>query len=106
MPIAVETKLAQGLDRRDYEIVMEGLGLHENPPEGLLAHVATEHDGRIRILEVWESSRHYRTYRDSRLNPNIEYALGSKRAARNAETVRTRMLVRGFVSPGANVTRG
>lgn len=101
MPVAVEIEFAEGLRRRDYEQVLAGLGLDEDPPEGLLTHVGTERDGRIRVIEVWESTRHYRSYRERRLLPNIEYALGPELAARTKDSVRTRLPVRGFVAPGA-----
>lgn len=101
MPIAVEIELADGLSRRDYAQVVDGLALDEHPPDGLLTHVATERDGRIRIIEVWESTRHYREYRERRLLPNIEYALGPDRAARTQDSVRTRLPVRGFIAPSA-----
>lgn len=101
MPIAVEIEFADGLRRSDYESVLQGLGLDEDPPQGLLAHIATERNGQIRVLEVWESSRQYRSYRERRLLPNIEYALGAKRAARTRDSVRTRLPVRGFVAPRA-----
>lgn len=97
--IAVEIEFAPGLTRRDYEAVLEGLGLDEDPPPGLLSHLATEREGRIRVIEVWRSGREYRIYRHSRLMPNIEYALGPERAALSGHSIRTRLPVRGIVVP-------
>ena len=83
MAIAVEIEFADGLRRQDYELVVEGLALDEDPPAGLLAHIATESDGRIRVLEVWESSRQYRSYRERRLMP--EHRVRARPAARRSD---------------------
>lgn len=100
MAIAVEIELSAELGRLDYDFVLDGLALDEHPPDGLRAHVCTESDGRIRILEVWDSLRQYREYREQRLIPNIEFALGPARAAIAAESIRRTAPVRGLVIPG------
>ena len=53
------------------EQVSTQMGVRENPPAGLLIHIATEEEGGVRIVDVWESQADYDAFEESRLNPAI-----------------------------------
>src|SRR4051794_9104326 len=42
-----------------------------NPPPGLLIHLATEEEGGVHIVDVWNSQADYDAFEASRLNPAI-----------------------------------
>jgi hypothetical protein len=63
----------------DYERVQEALG--EDPPQGLIYHAAGEIDGgRWQSVSVWESEDDFNRFRDERLLPAVEQALGAAMA--------------------------
>ena len=49
------TQDLQGANREVVEAVSDDLGVFDNPPAGLIAHVLTETDGGIRAVDIWES---------------------------------------------------
>lgn len=53
------------------EQVSAQMGARENPPAGLLIHIATEEEGGVHIVDVWESQADYDAFEESRLNPAI-----------------------------------
>ena len=58
----------------DYEKVQQALG--DDPPQGLLYHVAGEIEGgRWQSVSVWESQEHFDRFLDERLMPAVQEAL-------------------------------
>jgi hypothetical protein len=53
------------------EAVSASMNVRENPPPGLLIHVATEEAEGIRIIDVWNSQADYEAFAESQLNPAI-----------------------------------
>lgn len=49
-----------------------------NPPAGLLIHLATEEEGGVRIVDVWNSQADYDAFEASRLNPAIASAAAAQ----------------------------
>src|SRR3954453_22715941 len=47
------------------------MGVHENPPDGLIVHTAIAGPDGPEIIDVWESQQHYERFRDARLLPAI-----------------------------------
>lgn len=64
------------LDKKTYDAVNAAVGVDENPPDGLLMHVAGEVDGKFQIVDVWESEEHARRFDDDRLGPAIREVTG------------------------------
>jgi len=59
----------------DYERVQQAVG--DETPEGLIYHAAGEADGgRWQSVSVWESEEHFNRFREQRLMPAVEQALG------------------------------
>jgi hypothetical protein len=60
----------------DYERVQEAVG--DDAPPGLVYHAAGEIEGgRWQSVSVWESEDDYNRFRDERLLPAVEQALGT-----------------------------
>lgn len=63
----------------DYERVQQEVG--EEPPPGLLYHVAGEVDGgRWQSVSVWRSEDDFNRFREERLLPAVERVLGASMA--------------------------
>jgi heme-degrading monooxygenase HmoA len=43
-------------------------------PEGLILHTASEKDGKMRVIDVWESEDAYRRFENETLFPAMERA--------------------------------
>ena len=69
----VQTTEGIGLDA--YDAISAELG-GENLPPGAILHVAGLHEGKLRVIEVWESEEDYRRFRDERLVPTIQKVAG------------------------------
>jgi hypothetical protein len=57
-----------------YDQVNEAIG--EEPPDGLMVHTATDMDGTMRIVDVWESADKFAAFGE-RLGPAVEAVLGA-----------------------------
>jgi hypothetical protein len=72
---------AQEMGWAEYERVSRAVGVDDNPPEGLIVHAAGEEDGKWRSVDVWESEAAYQRFRDERLMPAVQEALGEEAVA-------------------------
>jgi hypothetical protein len=73
MPWAyVQTTEGIGLDA--YDAV--GAEIGNDVPAGAIFHVAGLHEGKLRVIEVWESEEAYRRFRDERLAPAVQKIAG------------------------------
>ena len=69
MTILLEQHLP--VPRAMIEQVSAQMGVRDNPPAGLLIHIATEEEGGVHIVDVWESKADYDAFEASQLNPAI-----------------------------------
>jgi len=60
-----------GGTQEQYDAVHQYIGVDDDPPEGLIFHVAGPVEGGWGIAEVWESRDHFDRFRESRLGPAI-----------------------------------
>jgi hypothetical protein len=65
-----------GLD--DYDNVCTTLNFPADWPDGLLAHTSVEVDGRLRVVDVWESPAEFDRFVEHRLGQAIGQALGER----------------------------
>jgi hypothetical protein len=65
-----------GLD--DYDRVCEALNFPSDWPDGLLAHTAVEVDGRLRVMDVWESRERFDRFVQERLPAAMREAVGDR----------------------------
>jgi len=52
-----------------YAMIKAKLG--NEPPAGLIAHVAAKHDGGLRYVDVWESEEAWAKFRDENVEPAV-----------------------------------
>ncbi len=63
------------IDAAFYARIREGLG--DEPPKGLIAHIAIERpEGGLRYVDVWESEGDWDRFAEDRLHPVVHALLG------------------------------
>jgi hypothetical protein len=63
------------IDAAFYKRITDGLG--EDPPEGLIIHIAIERpEGGLRYIDVWESEDDCDRFAEGRLHPVVHPLLG------------------------------
>jgi hypothetical protein len=63
------------IDRAFYARIKHGLG--DEPPKGLISHVAIElPEGGLRYIDVWESEDDWDRFAEDRLHPVVHTLLG------------------------------
>jgi hypothetical protein len=74
--VVLMTQDFQGVTREIVEAITNDLGvLDNNAPVGLIAHVATETDGGIHVVDIWESEADFQTFAKERLIPSAQKIL-------------------------------
>ncbi len=68
-----------GLD--DYDAISKALNFPDQWPDGLLVHGSTEVDGRLRVLDIWESRQQFDRFVQSRLQGAMGQAMGDRAEA-------------------------
>lgn len=69
----------------DYDAVCQAMNFPSDWPDGLLAHGSTEVDGRLRVLDIWESRADFDGFVGSRLQGAMGQALGDRAEAPQIE---------------------
>ena len=52
-----------------YQQVSAKLGVDNDPPEGLILHTASEVDGQLKVVDVWESPEAFQAFADEKIGP-------------------------------------
>ena len=60
------------VSRADMEEVSAQLGTHDNPPNGLIVHVATKTADGVHVTDIWESETAFEKFRDDQLLPVMQ----------------------------------
>ena len=58
--------------KEDVEAVSAGMGTHENPPAGLIAHVATETENGVHVVDIWEDQAAFDNFMNDQLMPTMQ----------------------------------
>jgi heme-degrading monooxygenase HmoA len=58
--------------RADLEEVSASMDTHQNPPDGLIIHVATETADGVHVVDIWESRAAFEKFRDGSLVPTMQ----------------------------------
>lgn len=69
MAVIMEQVMPEGVSLQLLDEVTDEMNVDQDPPEGILFHVHFEQDGKVRIVDVWESEEAYETFREARLLP-------------------------------------
>jgi quinol monooxygenase YgiN len=48
------------------------MGVENDPPAGLVVHTHFEENGRVRVVDVWDSQEAYESFQQSRLMPAMQ----------------------------------
>ena len=70
MTILLEQHLP--VPRAMIEEVSRQMGAADDPPAGLIAHVAVDDGEGTRIVDIWESQAAYEAFQTSRLEPAVQ----------------------------------
>jgi hypothetical protein len=66
------------VSRADIEAVSADVGATENPPDGLIIHIAIETADGVRIVDIWESAEHYERFNAERLGASVAKVMASR----------------------------
>lgn len=58
--------------REMIEAVSAHMGVLENPPAGLICHVAVAEGDGVRVVDIWNSQADFEAFAASRLGPAVE----------------------------------
>lgn len=72
MAVILEQVMPQGVSLEMLDQVTDEMKVDADPPKGLSFHIHFEHDGRVRILDVWDSQEAYERFREDRLMPAMQ----------------------------------
>jgi hypothetical protein len=67
--------------REDLEAVSSAMGVRDDPPDGLIAHVMTPTADGVHVVDIWESRDHFQQFNDARLGPTLQKVLGERGVA-------------------------
>ena len=57
------------VSREEYDRIDQAI---TDDPEGLIVHTASEKDGRIRVIDIWESKDAYQRFERDTLMPAVQ----------------------------------
>src|ERR1700712_5723665 len=77
MALIIQQILPADVPIQMLDAVTAEMGVDSDPPTGLIVHTHYEKDGRVHILDVWDSIEAHDTFGQSRLGP----AMGKVAAA-------------------------
>ena len=69
------------IGREDLEAVSSAMGVRDNPPDGLIAHVMTATADGVHVLDIWESQDHFQEFNNARLGPTMQKVLRERGVA-------------------------
>jgi hypothetical protein len=76
MTVILQQTMPEGTTLELLDEVTREMGVESDPPAGLIVHTHFEQDGRVRVVDVWESQDEYESFRDSTLMPAMQKAAG------------------------------
>jgi hypothetical protein len=69
MPIVLYQKMPPEATLEMLEAVTNEMDVRTLPPDGLIVHTVVNLDGRLTIIDVWESQDDWEKFAESRLGP-------------------------------------
>jgi hypothetical protein len=81
MAIIVRQVLPAGVGLDMIDAVTDEMGVETTPPAGMLVHTHFEQDGRVHVVDIWDSSEAHEAFAATRLMP----AMGKVSAARGVD---------------------
>lgn len=72
MAVIIMQTVPDGVPIAMLDAVTAKMDAKTNPPDGLIVHTHYEEDGRVQVLDVWESEQAFRTFQEERLMPALQ----------------------------------
>jgi hypothetical protein len=69
MPVLMTQDLP--VSRAVVEAVSADVGAAENPPDGLIVHIAIETNDGVRIVDIWDTAEHFERFNAERLDASV-----------------------------------
>jgi hypothetical protein len=69
----------EGMTPDVYEALNGAMGFPSEVPEGLIAHMAGEIEGGMRVVDIWESRAHFDRFVQQQLGPAMGRVEGADR---------------------------
>jgi heme-degrading monooxygenase HmoA len=69
MVVLLQQVMPEGVTLELLDAVTDEMRADEDTPEGLLVHTHFEKEGRVHVVDVWESQQAYDSFREARLGP-------------------------------------
>jgi hypothetical protein len=64
--------------RADLEAVSAAMGVHDNPPAGLVVHVMSETANGVHIVDIWESQDAFDKFNNGQLMPTMQKVMAER----------------------------
>ena len=78
MAVIVQMELPAGVPIGMLDAVADEMGVDTDPPAGMIVHTHFEKDGRVQVLDVWESYEDHAKFAESRLMPAMAKVAAAK----------------------------
>ena len=72
MTVILQQTMPEGVTLELLDGVTREMSADTDPPAGLIVHTHFEEDGRIRVVDVWDSQEAYESFAESRLMPAMQ----------------------------------
>ena len=72
MSVLLIMTMPEGVPMQFVDELTKDMNVSDDPPVGLVAHVHHEHEGRVRVVDIWESRAAYDTFTADRLGPAMQ----------------------------------
>ena len=66
------------VQRADLEAVSSAMGVHDNPPAGLIVHVMTDTATGVHVVDVWDSKEAFDRFNDDQLMPVMQKVMAER----------------------------
>jgi hypothetical protein len=72
MTVVMQQTMPEGTTLEFLDEVTRQMGVLSDPPEGLIVHTHFAEGNRVRVIDVWDSSERFESFRDGRLMPAMQ----------------------------------
>jgi hypothetical protein len=62
----------EGFTKAQYDQLMQNMNVENNPPKGMVTHIATFDKKGIRVTDVWESEQDFNNFKEKRLMAGLD----------------------------------
>ena len=76
MAVIHHLTMPDGIPIQMVDEVSDRMNVEADPPAGLIVHTHYEQDGRVHIVDVWDSHEAYETFNAQRLGPTVGKVAG------------------------------